>query len=247
MKSRLNRILALAFAILMVQIVAPGGSWIDEAEANSHPVHPGDRMVVGNAACTVAFVFDGQGSESGEVFMATAAHCVEAGVGASVQINGMSDFAEVEWVHPDWDGEDLATDMALLRVDSNHHNQVQADVRGHSQSPTGVTSPNEGSLGDVVQLSGHGTGFGFHPLTREERVGVVWSDTGNTYRIEAPLIFGDSGGPILHESTGEALGIVSAIMAGCCVGPGVWMEGPNVHHIIDEAADDGYDIELRTA
>lgn len=76
---------------------------------------------------------------------------------------------------------------------------------------------------------------------------VLWSDTGTTYRVEAPIVFGDSGGPVLHEPTGKAIGIVSHIVAGCCAGPGVWVQGPNVHHLIAEATDDGFEIELLTA
>lgn len=226
-------------------VLLPSPTFVEDAEATSHDVRPGDRMVIGNASCTVSFLFDGQGGKAGEVYFSTAAHCVGS-VGQNVQINGINNFAVVEWIHPDWDGQDAEVDMALLRVHDDNLDEVQADVRGHDGSPTGVATLSDTGLGDLVQFSGHGTGFGVHPLTREERVGVLWSDAGNIYQVEAPIVFGDSGGPVLHEPTGKAIGIVSQIVVGCCTGPGAWVQGPNIHHVIDEATDNGFEIELRT-
>lgn len=200
-------------------------------------------MVAGSSACTVSFLFDEIGTD--EVYFATAAHCVSS-VGQSVSIRGINNYAEVAWIHPEWNDGDSEYDMALLQVDEGRRGEVEAGVRGHEGNPTGITAQTHTTLGDLIEFSGHGVGFGFSPITRENRVGVLWSDAGTIYRVEAPIVFGDSGGPVLHADSDTAFGIVSAIVAGCCVGPGVWIEGPTIRHVVEEAAEHGFPIELRT-
>ena len=56
---------------------------------------------------------------------------------------------------------------------------------------------NETSVGDLVQLSGYGLGFGLTGPTQERRVGAITFDDAEEHEVLAPLIFGDSGGPPL--------------------------------------------------
>ncbi len=239
----MNRFLTLTLVLVVAATALPATPLTDDVAASSHAVRPGDQMETSVGFCTVNFVFDGVGAQAGEVYFGTAAHCVSQ-VGQSVTVAGNSGFATVAYIHS---GPELADDFAFMRVDSAQVHRVQADVKGHDGSPTGVATPGDTSLGDVVQMSGYGTVFNIHQITRENRVGVLWSHSTDHYIIDAPIIFGDSGGPLLHEPTGKALGIVSAIVAGCCSGPGAWNEGPTVQGMQDSAAANGFTVQLRTA
>lgn len=233
---------ALLVAVAALLLLANPITFIEPAEASTHPVHPGDQMSNGSASCTINFAFDGVGPQAGNVYFGTAAHCVSS-VGQSITVAGSSGFATVAYIHP---GSDLADDFAFLRVAPENEHRVRADVRGHSGTPTGVKNAPS-SIGDLLLYSGHGVGFNLHSLTRESRVGVVWSHGPDAYRAEAPIIFGDSGGPVVHASTGGAFGINSALVVGCCQGPGYWVEGPTVQGMIANAADNGFHVQLRTA
>jgi trypsin len=201
----------------------------------ANPLQPGDIVNGPVGQCTLNFVFDGQGSLAGNVYFGIAAHCVEPG-------NVMSSTGYAAFGTAVYD-DDAFTDFALIQVNTAVVPHVSSTVKGHPGLPTGVTSFAETNVGDTLKFSGYGLGFSSTSVTQERRVGVLISDNASTYCAEGPILFGDSGGPVLHGPTGKALGIVSALsisLVSCSP------TGPTVQASLNRASLDGFPIALRT-
>ncbi|MGB0653735.1 MAG: trypsin-like peptidase domain-containing protein [Thermoplasmatota archaeon] len=197
-------------------------------------IQPGDEH---DFTCTLNFVYDGVGSRAGEVYIGTAAHCVSS-VGQQVSTRDFPNFGTVAYLG---DEDRTAWDFALIRVKPQYHADVSAAVKGHPNYPTGYTTPSDTFLGDAVQISGYGMGYGWTTPTQEERVADFMFDDQSEYGVSGPIHWGDSGGPLVHIPTGKALGIVSRLCLGVCT-----EEGPTVQGILAKSAANGFPIELRT-
>lgn len=224
---RLLLVLGLAAAVLPVP----------SASAVNGVLQPGDYMVAGSAACTTNFVYDGTGSLAGNVYVGTAAHCVET-VGQDVSdINGhvWGDVAIIG------DANSTAPDYAFIQVRAADVSRVSAAVKGYPAYPTGVATSADTNIGDLVQISGYGLGFDFSNVTEEQRRAVLTYQDSSTADVLGPIDFGDSGGPLVHAGTGKALGIVSRLCTGLCE-----ETGPTVEGILAQAAARGFTVTLRT-
>lgn len=195
-------------------------------------IQPGDFITIGNAGCTLNFVFDGPHDE---VYVGSAAHCGETG--QSVSTSGSNNFGTVVY------DDDGGIDFMLIRVKKAFRDQVRPQVKGHPEWPTGVASHGETAIGDLLGMSGNGIGFGFTSVTREERVGPLVTDGRSEYCAGTPATFGDSGGPIVHIPTGKALGVVSRISPFECAGS---LTGPMVGFGLTRAMVAGFPAKLRT-
>lgn len=184
--------------------------------------------------CTLGFAATG----GGETYFMTAAHCVER-VGDDVELEDGTVFADVAAIG---DADDTARDWALLDVRNAFVPQVRGAVRGIPGTPTGSTTANETEAGDVLRFSGHGIPFFIDPITRENRYGVVVSDDGDMYTAVGMDSFGDSGGPIVHEASGKAYGLVSRLCLGVCTS-----EGPTIQGVLGKAAARGFALTLKRA
>ena len=204
------------------------------APAAASHIQPGAYHETDVGGCTLNFVYDG----SGGPYMGTAAHCVEQ-VGDDVRDENGAVFGDVAVLG---DADETAADWALIRVRPEFVSHVNPSVKGHPQYPTGVTTAAETSVGDQVQLSGYGLGFGVTQPSREQRRATLTYDDRETHQVLATLIFGDSGGPLVHIPTGKALGIVSRLCVGLCE-----EEGPTVEGILAKAAAAGFPVSVRTA
>lgn len=225
--------------------------------ATSHEViQPGDVVTFGNAQCTLNFVFDGVGPLAGKVFIGSAAHCISGRLGIGASTTGIPNFGTVFYtgdygnsvnggtaVKNNIPGEQL--DFLLIEVKPQYHSHVFAGVAGYASMPTGATKAQDTTFPDQIFASGHGIGFGTLRATRENRTGVMTSDSHNTWKGEIPITPGDSGGPILHES-GKALGVVSGTSTGCCALPLHYWHGPTVDGVLAELNALGYPVVLRT-
>ncbi len=210
---------------------------VEEAAAGGYGIQPGDWMVTGNAGCTMSFVYDGVGALAGKVYMGTAAHCVGS-VGQRSSTTAYGEFGTVAFRRS---SGSAALDYAFIEVDPALHAEVVPWVRGHPGMPNGVTDHVDTLAGEPVFISGYGLGFSTTYLTREQRVGVLTYDSPNVYRLYGPIIWGDSGGPILHW-TGKALGIVSRLNLA-----GGMEEGPTVQKILADSAAQGFTVQIRLA
>jgi hypothetical protein len=196
-------------------------------------LQPGAISQTDVGRCTLNFAY----TDGASTYLGTAAHCVSA-VGQEVRDADGAAFGDVAAVG---NADQTATDWAFIKVRPAALGRVSPRVKGHPQYPTGVTTAAQTSTGDLLQLSGFGLGFELLPLTQEKRQGVLISDDPETYVTVAPLIFGDSGGPIVQVRTGRALGIVSRLCIGVCT-----EEGPTVEGILAKAAAAGLRLRLVT-
>lgn len=214
------------------------------AVAATSDIQPGDLY---NGICTLNFVFDGQGSRAGKTYIGTAAHCIDS-LGESASTTGSSNFGTVVYVgDPGAEangipGEQL--DFALIEVKTAFLGRVKPDVLGHPGMPTGFTTSTTTSAGDVLYVSGYGMGFDATAQTRENRAGVLLSDTSRHFVADTLAVWGDSGGGILH-SDGRALGVVSQYALGYL--PPATDEGPTVEGVLNEMRGLGFPLALRTA
>ncbi|HUQ40110.1 MAG TPA: trypsin-like serine protease [Acidimicrobiales bacterium] len=210
-------------------LAAPGAS------AAALPIQPGMRITVGTAGCTANFVYDGVGVSAGRTFIGTAAHCASA-VGDDVKDANGAVFGDVAFIGNE---DTTADDFAFIEVRTEDLGRVSTVVKGHS-APKGYTTAEEPVLGDTTTLSGYGTGFEVTGATREGRFGVVTYADSELYSVVGPIIYGDSGGPVVHDPSGKALGIVSRLCIGVCT-----EEGPTVEGILAKASDAGFPVTLR--
>lgn len=224
--------------LLLAALAAPA------ALAAASDIQPGDLY---NNICTLNFVFDGTGRLAGKVYIGTAAHCIDQ-VGESASTPGSTNFGKVVYVGDvgsEMNGvPGVQLDFALIEVHTSFVGRVKADVLGHPGMPTGFTTSSTTATGDVVYISGYGMGFDMTAQTRENRAGVLLSDTPRSFVADTLAVWGDSGGGILH-SDGRALGVVSQYALGYI--PPATDEGPTVEGVLNEMAALGWPLQLRVA
>jgi hypothetical protein len=117
---------------------------------------------------------------------------------------------------------------------------VSAAFKGYPQYPTTYTVPGHTNDGDSIRQTDW-------PYGGVPRTSTLVSDDGETYVISGPVIPFDSGGPVAHEATGGALGLVSR--GHDCSLPSLDCEtysGPTVQGIVGAGGAAGFPIELRT-
>ena len=226
----------LAATGLALTGLAVGGASTPSVAATD-PIQPGDEIATSVGGCTLNFIYDGTGALAGKVYGGTAAHCVSV-VGQDVQLGSGETFGDVALIG---DEDSTVADYAFIEVRPAFVERVSAAMKGHPAYPTGVATASETSVGDTVQLSGYGVGFGLTKPTQEQRIGVISYDDAEEHQVVAPLIFGDSGGPLVHVESGKAYGIVSRLCVGVCE-----EEGPTVEGLLAKAAARGFTVTLRT-
>jgi hypothetical protein len=221
------RSLLLPGLVALVLAVAPA------AAQGAVTLQPGAYHETDAGSCTLNFAYSG----GGKTYLGTAAHCV-ASIGQRTRdIEGV-EFGSVAFIG---DANSTAWDFAFIEVDAEDLSRVSAAVKGWPAYPKGSTVPADTVLGDSIQLSGYGLGYGTTKATQEQRTAVFASDDASIYRVNGPIHWGDSGGPLVHKLTGKALGIVSRLCAGACT-----EEGPTVQGILAKAASRGFPVTLRT-
>lgn len=227
-----RRLRSISLAVLVVGVLGVAAAPMPATHATD-VLQPGDHVATADGGCTLNFVFDGP---AGETYLGIAGHCVD--VGDRVRSDPHGAFGTVVY------DDDRGQDFALIEVDEDKVDRVSPEVRGHPGTPTGVATREATGEGDPVSFSGWGLGFSLSAMTRQERTGTLVWDTDRMVCVEGPVAFGDSGGPVLHGPTGEALGIVSRISPFECGG---WIVGSTVEGAILQATLDGFPITLRTA
>jgi len=219
--------------------------YVAPAARAAEVIQPGSSITMGGSYCTLNWIYDGTGSQAGNVFGGTAAHCV-SGVGQVVYNSSTSlgtqqtRIGTVAYVSS-------ALDSALILIDTARHADVVASLKGHPGIPTGVSANS--AVGDLIQFSGHGIGFHLTQQTQESRVGVLVHDDGTQHYVDGPVTNGDSGGPVANITDGNtALGIVNTlgVAASSEFGAAVGEGGVSLPALFADAAANGFPIELRT-
>jgi hypothetical protein len=225
-----TRVCGAVLAIAFAASAAPA--------AAQDPIQPGDYMESGGSACTLNFAYDGAGTQAGNVYMGTAAHCVDK-VGDDVALEDGTVFGDVALIG---DPNAAAPDYAFIQVRPAFVSRVSAALKGHPTLPRGgYTRSAETRTGDLIQQSGYGIGANFTAPTRERRQSVLTYDDASIHKIVGFSIFGDSGGPYVHVPTGKAFGIVSRACIDVCQ-----EVGPTVEGLLAKAAARGFTVNVRT-
>jgi hypothetical protein len=208
-------------------------------------IQPGAEIQAGSTLCTLAWIYDGTGSQAGNVFAGTAGHCV-SGAGQRVSVFDSSSSAKAEFGTVALDPS--SPDYALIKVDGDKLSNVDPTMRGHPSIPQGVSTVSTAKIGDSMQFSGYGVGTGATQPTREDRQGTLGYNDGTQHYIYAPVTPGDSGGPVADLTDGDkAFGIVTTLGAattpsGVQAGEG----GVSLDGMLASAAASGFPVRVRT-
>ena len=229
-------VVRLAITVLALAGLLTAGTTTTVGAATD-PIQPGDEITTSVGGCTLNFIYDGAGAQAGKVYGGTAAHCVSE-VGQDVRLGTGETFGRVALIG---DEDSTVADYAFIEILPAFLDRVSPAMKGHPTYPSGVATAAETAVGDTVQLSGYGVGFGLTGPTQERRVGIITFDDAEEHEVLAPLIFGDSGGPLVHIDSGKAYGIVSRLCFGVCE-----EEGPTVEGLLAKAAARGFTVTLRT-
>merc|ERR1711935_833640 len=189
------------------------------------------------------------GSIISENYVLTAAHCADGAgyfdvMAGAHNVRESSEPNRVEitsyngWTHPEWNSNDLSSDLALVELPSP---MPMNDYISASCLPSAGETP---SVGSMVTVTGWGkpsdSAGGISPVLREVRnlPVITNSDCNDVYGIVGPGVVcvdtaggrgscnGDSGGPLVQQAGAKApgdkwtqVGIVSfGASAGCEVG-----------------------------
>lgn len=222
-----NAVAALAAALLALSALAA----VRPARAADAPIQPGAIVYTPRGQCTLNFVFrDARGTR----YIGTAGHCVR-GVGDRVRDGSRVEFGTVVF-----SSNGRVHDYALIRIDAARHADVNPALRQWG-GPTGVHDDRDAFLGDPVLQHGYGIVYGSNPATRG-RAGVLWDIGQYDYVVEGAALFGDSGGPVLDQKTGRALGIANWINV-----PPWLMGGATIEGFMERAAGAGFALTIETA
>ena len=240
-----RRYAAVAAVVSALVMAAP-------ASAQEPPIQPGSSIESDGSYCTLAWILDGPGGTYG----ATAAHCV-GGTGAVVNLATgalMSTVERIGTVAFTGNADQPGRDYAFIRIDAEDLGQVDPALAGWPAIPTGMSTSETASAGDIIQFSGHGVGFSLTQPTQQQRKGVLnlYDDGNGEHLVLGPVISGDSGGPVADVTDGnKALGIVNTVgvavnsdaLAVAHAGEG----GVNLEHAIEDAVANGFErLTLRT-
>lgn len=247
----MNRRIFLSSIVLTLALV--GGLIVGAGSpaTAATPIQPGSRITSGDAACTMNFIYrdvvqeattsDTDSTtdpttqelvvEEPALYAGTAGHCVDA-VGDRVS-NRDGAFGTVAYRLLDDDD-----DFAFIKIDSDKEHLVNPTMLGF-KGPNGTISGPEAKRGDAAHVYGYGLIFGETELTRP-RSGTLTSADANYYSATLPVIFGDSGGPVLHAN-GSALGIVAHLVVS---GDLTTLDGNTVDRALSMAAASGLELEV---
>lgn len=184
-------------------------------------------------ACTLGFLF--RSPTNGTWYATTAGHCIFDDV---VRHKDGSLIGPV--VASRNDGDD---DWALVEVAEEALPRLRPGV-AHWTGPSGLPVPDEVRTDDVV------CHYGWPDIVKlvedlRHRCGKLqsyYAEDGVTgFKFRARVNFGDSGSPVVHYMTGQALGMAIRGLFG------TWAAAIDVCSLLERFADHGYDLTLATA
>jgi len=242
-----SRTVAAAVAAAALLVAASPASAQTQAK-----IQPGSSIESDGSYCTLAWILDGPGGTYGS----TAAHCV-AGTGAVVNLASGALMAPIERIGTvafTGNADEPGRDYAFIRIDDEDRAQVDPALKGWPAIPTGMSTAQTASAGDIIQFSGHGVGFSLTQPTQEQRKGIlnVVDDGNGEHTVIGPVISGDSGGPVANVTDGnKALGIVNTVGVGINTDGFVPVHagegGVNLERALADAAARGFGgLTLRT-
>lgn len=204
--------------------------WGDAAS----PIRPGASL---GRYCTFNFLY--YNNTTAAAYIGTAGHCTED-AGERVVLPGVGVIGTVVYDSDVHAGADAAVDFSLIELDADRVSQAYPGMLGHD-GPHDIYLPGESVLGQQVGLHGYGLLLGEQEATRD-RSGVLITMDDRMYTADMPAVNGDSGSPLLHLETGNAVGIISHYGIGAI--PPSTDEGPTMTFILAELARAGFPVHL---
>jgi len=208
------------------------------------PIQPGAPLGWGTPAwCTQGFIFR---DAAGAWYGSTAGHCYNLG-----------DFV-INNEAGDWFGQvvfqDMNIDFALFKVLAGKEGLVNPAVRLWG-GPTGVATPADVLARDRIAVAGYPLGLGDgHPVTNpyqnyaQGRLGYASGIFNGQAHYTAPIINGDSGGPVLLHKNGLALAINRALAVHSNLPNAVAInDGPSIQQALATMSAAGFQVTLQTA
>lgn len=241
MKKWFPRVATVAVSAAIASLAA-----VPATQAADPAIQPGVSIYNGSGYCTLNWIYDGTGAQSGKVYGGTAGHCVD-GVGQRISLStgslgtAIQEFGTVAYLDDD-------LDYAFIEIDAARVGQVKPALKGHPAIPTGVSTTGTAKQGDVIQFSGNGVGFHLLAPTQEQRKGVLHSNDGTQHYVHGAVTPGDSGGPVADVTDGnKALGLVNTVGVGVVDNlPYAGEGGISLEGMFTDAAKSGFTLTLRT-
>lgn len=175
------------------------------AGAETALLRPGSKLFP--SECTVGFLF--VDPAKGRYYASTAAHCAtiedspsEDGTGMRVKLE---DTGEIGTVVFDGDAYTPKVDFALIELDTNINLMANPQMI-EFQGPTGFIACLDIRTGDSLGIYGHGFVFDTADLLLA-REGIFIDCREGRYASAIVTDGGDSGAPVLHLDTGNAVGV----------------------------------------
>lgn len=212
-------------------------AWSEVADAKLRP-----GSLIQPSGCTAGFLFVDPVSQA--YYLSTAAHCTDSLDGTTQDGTGtrieLADVGAIGTVVFDSDGptpnsglirNNPAVDFSLILLDPGINLLAHPQMISF-QGPTGFSDCSDVRAGDLIGIYGHGQIF--EPIgALHGREGPFERCIDRQYQAAVPVFFGDSGSPVLHVTTGKALGFASA-------GDPSGVVGPTWPYIFSELAAAGF-------
>ncbi len=219
------------------------------ADASTHVWHdeviqPGATLASGDGG-TLGFLFQSTSQSNPEgvpiIYASSHGHGTMPEVGEPVHLWNGPLVGEV--VAKRYERGD---DWALIEIAPDSHEYVDYSVR-YWTGPTGVADPEDIRLDDTLCHYGAGTGWSLHAETKPrcgQLNGARYVEKGlgkfESYPMTASS--GDSGSPMIHHETGQALGILLSVEPVQNI-----VNSIDICTLIQRFSDHGFDVELATA
>lgn len=208
-----------------------------DAQEPTAPIHPG--APVKNKGGTLGFFFRDRTDDT--LYASTAGHAVDY-VGQQIVLWKPWEFpvGTVVAFH-DVPGE-APEDWALIRIDNPENASVSV---AHWSGPSGLPEPGMIQPDDILCHYGWGDFFRHHEMTQPRCGTLAYFRTHNgidTFRMRGTAWAGDSGSPVIHYETGQAVGL---LVRGEITFH-LW-GGMDICEMMERFSAHGFDLELATA
>ncbi len=173
-------------------------------------IRPGARLMA-PAGCTLAWILS---DAEGNLYAATAGHCVAAGEGTPVDVETGGERITIGTVFFQVNNGE-GYDFAVIRFDD----AVKGDVNPamcHWGGPVALAAGGDAGAGDTVRQYGHGIAISVAPETRARSASISYV-TAEGYGFHGTVTNGDSGSPVM-TADGKALGVLNTLGTSMSIG-----------------------------
>ncbi len=171
----------------------------------------------------------------------SAGHCFSGGSLMVAEFNVPASLSSGALQHPPVDDQftidtstltfnnnGLGDDWGVVKLNTNNLGQTAAQRYGHYNVASFIPNPN-----DTIRITGYGTDSGVDNQTNQTNSGPYDTTTGTRLRYVVDTTGGNSGSPVIFESTGEVVGVHTN---GGCTSTGGSNSGTSLSNVGFQAA-----------